>query len=157
MSLTTAVRPLSLTTDSASRPAPQGLVLIVSDNPSWGQGLDVICDFFGLALEQAPSELDVGFLLREFRPMAVIAEADGQGQDGFHVMRAVAEHDASLPMLLLTGGEPGLAGAAEAMQEITGLSNLRVAAALPSIAETIDFLFRAGRRAGIGRMMPVSA
>lgn len=136
--------------------APQGLVMIVGDDLSWGQGLDTICDFFGLAVEHVPSELDVAYLLREFRPMAVIAEVDGYGQDGFHVMGEVAAYDPDLPMMILTGRDPALMGAADAMREITGLTHLRVKEELPAIGEVIDFLFRAGRAAGVGRMMPIS-
>lgn len=136
--------------------APQGMVMIVGDDLSWGQNLDLICDFFGIAVEHVPSELDVGHLLREFRPMAVIAEADGRGQDGFNVMLEVARHDPELPMMLLTGPDPALAGAADAMREVTGLTRLIAVPELPALGEVIDFLFRAGRSAGVGRMMPIS-
>lgn len=157
MNVAVAPRPVTLNTDATAGTAPQGLVMIVGDDLSWGPGLDAICDFFGLVVEHVPSELDVAFLLREFRPMAVIAEADGRGQDGFHVMGAVADYDRTLPMMLLTGRDAALMGAADAMVEITGLTHMRIAEELPGMGEVIDFLFRAGRSAGIGRMMPVSA
>lgn len=143
--------------DDAPAPgiAPQGLVMIVGDDLSWGQNLDLICDFFGLAVEHVSSDLDISILLREFRPMAVIAEVDGHGQDGFNVMMEVAKHDADLPMMLLTGPDAALAGAADAVQELTGMSTVTVVPELPHLAGIVDFLFRAGRAAGIGRMMPV--
>ena len=112
MTVAIAPRPMTVNTDTNGRTSPQGLVMIVGDDLSWGPGLDAICDFFGLVVEHVPSELDVAFLLREFRPMAVIAEADGRGQDGFHVMGAVAEYDRTLPMMLLTGHDAALMGAA---------------------------------------------
>ena len=157
MTVAIAPRPMTVNTDTNGRTSPQGLVMIVGDDLSWGPGLDAICDFFGLVVEHVPSELDVAFLLREFRPMAVIAEADGRGQDGFHVMGAVAEYDRTLPMMLLTGHDAALMGAADAMVEVTGLTHMRIAAELPTMGEVIDFLFRAGRSAGVGRTMPVSA
>ena len=43
------------------------------------------------------------------------------------------------------------------MREITGLTSLRIEEGLPLMAEMVDFLFRAGRAAGIDRMMPISA
>jgi DNA-binding NtrC family response regulator len=129
--------------------------MIVGDDLSWSPALDVICDFFDLAVEHVHSDLDVAYLLAEYRPMAVIAEVDGNGQDGFHVMKTVSAYDPELPMMLLTGGDPVLAGAAEAVREITGLVNMTAERALPSIGELVDFLFRAGRAAGITRMMPV--
>jgi hypothetical protein len=60
-------------------------------------------------------------------------------------------------MMLLTGQDAALMGAADAMVEITGLTHMRIVADLPGMGELIDFLFRAGRSAGIGRMMPVCA
>ncbi len=156
MSTTTTEKPLVFPADTAAAPAPQGMVMIVGDDLAWGQNLDLICDFFGIAVEHVPSHLDVGFLLREFRPMAVIAEVDGIGQDGFHVMQEVAAHDADLPVMLLTGHDPALLGAADAMTEITGLTRMNAVPELPPLGELIDFLFRAGRAAGVGRMMPVS-
>lgn len=156
MNVAVTDRPMTQDAEGVAATAPQGLVMIVGDDLSWGPGLDTICDFFGLVVEHVPSELDVAFLLREFRPMAVIAEADGRGQDGFHVMGAVADYDRTLPMMLLTGHDAALMGAADAMVEITGLTHMRVVADLPGMGEVIDFLFRAGRSAGIGRMMPVS-
>lgn len=89
--------------------------------------------------------------------MAVIAEVDGRGQDGFHVMSAVAEYDPTLPMMLLTGQDPALMGAADAIREITGLTRMLIADELPCIGEVVDFLFRAGRNAGMDRMMPISS
>jgi hypothetical protein len=134
----------------------QGLILIVGDDLSWGDALDTVCDFFDLAVEHVPSEVDVGVLLREFRPMAVIAEVDGRGQDGYHVMKVVANHDPSLPFMLLADDNPALHGAADAVKELTGLTNCRISTGLPPLAGLVDFLFQAGRRAGIGRMMPIN-
>ncbi len=155
MSVDTTEQPFVFTPTTRESIAPQGMVMIVGDDLSWGQNLDLICDFFGIAVEHVPSELDVGYLLREFRPMAVIAEADARGQDGFNVMLEVARHDPDLPMMLLTGQDPALLGAAEAMREVTGLTRLIAVPELPVLGDVIDFLFRAGRAAGIGRMMPV--
>lgn len=155
MTVDTTEQPFVLTPKVREHFAPQGMVMIVGDDLSWGQNLDLICDFFGIAVEHVPSELDVGHLLREFRPMAVIAEADGRGQDGFNVMLEVARHDPELPMMLLTGPDPALLGAADAMREVTGLTRLIALPELPALGEVLDFLFRAGRAAGVGRMMPV--
>jgi ActR/RegA family two-component response regulator len=155
MSIDIAQRPTLFSTAATEPVSAQGLVMIVGDDLSWGPRLDAICDFFSLAVEHVPSELDVAYLLREFRPMAIIAEVDGQGQDGFHVMQAVSAYDPDLPMMLLTGHDQALMGAADAIREIAGLTRLLIVAELPNMADTIDFLFRAGRVAGIGRMMPL--
>jgi len=155
MSFTIADRVRDLHPILRARAEPQAVVIIVSDDPSAGDTIDMICDFFGLAVELVPTDFDLWPFLQEFRPMAVIAHADGSGQDGFHVMRTVAEYDCAIPVMLLCGGDPVLAGAAEAVQEVCGLNTLLAVPELPAIGSLVDFLFRAGRKAGLGRMMPV--
>ena len=86
--------------------------------------------------------------------MAVVCELDGAGQDGCHVMKTVASHDPSLPVLILTGEDPALVGAADAVEEIWRLTEVSKAERLPGIAGLVDFLFQAGRKAGCLRLMP---
>ncbi len=136
---------------------PQPLVMVVGDEPAWARSIEAICDFLDIGVEHVSSGLDVTYLMREFRPMAVITQVDLAGQDGFHVMQAVAAHDRRLPVMIVTGQDPAMMGAVDAMQEVTGLTTVRLETALPPMGEMVDFLFRAGRQAGIGRMMPISA
>jgi len=131
------------------------MVMIVGDDHPIGQSLETICDFLGFGVEHVPTNLDVASLLREHRPMAVIAEVDGAGQDGYHVMIAIADYDRGLPMMLLTGPDPALMGAADAVQEAFQLSSVTLSAATPYVGEVVDFLFRAGRRADCVGVMPV--
>lgn len=132
----------------------QALVLIVTDNGTLAQSLEMVCDFLGLAVETMTSDQTIGRRLEGLRPMAIITEADGRGQDGFHVMMEVARLDRDLPILLLTGEDPVLIGAAEAVSEVNGLTSVTMAAQAPPVGELVDFLFRAGRRFGWGRMLP---
>lgn len=133
----------------------QSLIMVVTDHVARFRPLEVVCDFFDIGVEFVSSSLDVKFLMQEFRPMALVTEAELSGQDGFHVMRQVAEHNRTLPVMIVTGADPALLGAADAIQDISGLTDVRAAMTLPSMAEMVDFLFRAGRQAGIGRMMPL--
>ncbi len=132
----------------------QALVLIVTDNGTLAQSLEMVCDFLGLAVETLTSDQTVSRRLESLRPMAIITEADGHGQDGFHVMMEVARHDRDLPILFLTGEDPILMGAAEAVCEVNNLTSVTMAAQTPPVGELVDFLFRAGRRFGWGRMIP---
>jgi hypothetical protein len=86
--------------------------------------------------------------------MAVVCELDGVGQDGCHVMKTVACHDVTLPILMVTGEDAVLAGAADAVQELWKLTDVTTTATLPSIAGLVDFLFHAGRKGGCMRLMP---
>ena len=69
-------------------------------------------------------------------------------------MMQVAEHDPGLPILMLTGLEPGLAGAVDAIEEMWNLTSVTQSPGLPDIGRLVEFLFHAGRRGDCVRMMP---
>lgn len=145
---------MSVETPTLTAARSQAVVVVVSDNPEIASVLDNICDFLGFGIELLPTDADVTPLLRHYQPMAVVAELDGRGQDGCHVMMMVADHDPGLPILLLTGLEPGMAGAADAVEERWGLSAVTQSPELPEIGRLVEFLFHAGRRGNCVRMMP---
>jgi len=131
------------------------LLLIVEDGDGIATALQPICDFLDIAVERLPSEQDLTVALRDYRPMGVVAHVDCQGQDGCHVMMTVAQHDRSLPILLLTGDDPALAGAADAVEELWKLDAVVKSPRLPGIGAIVDFLFRAGRKGRCTRLVPV--
>ncbi len=130
-------------------------VLIVRDDDKNNHLLDTICEFLGVGVEHVSSEEYLAPLLCESRPMAVIADLAGRGQDGFHVMMAVAAHDRTLPVLLLTGDDPALLGAVDAVQEIWGLSRVMTMTDVMEMKLLVDFLCHAARDAGMARMMRI--
>jgi hypothetical protein len=131
------------------------LLLIVEDGDDTAVTLQPICDFLDIAVERIPSEHDLAGALRDHRPMGVIAHLDCHGQDGCHVMMTVAQHDRSLPVLLLTGDDPALAGAADAVEELWKLEDVAKFPRLPGIGTIVDFIFRAGRKGRCLRLVPV--
>jgi DNA-binding NtrC family response regulator len=131
------------------------LLLVVEDGDAIAAALQPICDFLDIAVERFPSEHDLAGALRDYHPMAVVAHLDCQGQDGCHVMMTVAKYDRSLPILLLTGDDPALAGAADAVEELWELEMVIKSARLPSIGAIVDFIFRAGRKGRCTRLLPV--
>ena len=135
--------------------ACEAVVVVVSDNTEVGSVLDNICEFLGFGVEIVPTDIPVGPMLRRHRPMAVIAELEGRGQDGCHVMMQVADHDPGLPILMLTGNEPGLVGAVDAVEELWNLTGVTKSRVLPEIGHLVEVLFRAGRRGYCMHMMPV--
>jgi len=70
-------------------------------------------------------------------------------------MKVVAAHDPELPMLMLTGGDAALAGAADAVEELWGLTSVVKHSAPPSAREIVEFLFRAGQRGRCLGLMPI--
>jgi DNA-binding NtrC family response regulator len=131
------------------------LLLVVEDGDGIAAALQPICDFLDIAVERLPSERDLANALRDYRPMGVVAELDCKGQDGCHVMMTVAQHDHSLPILLLTGDDPALAGAADAVEELWKLETVIKSPRLPSIGAIVDFIFRAGRKGRCTRLVPL--
>ncbi|MGE0223320.1 MAG: hypothetical protein AB7F35_04725 [Acetobacteraceae bacterium] len=133
----------------------ESLVLLVTDDHMLARSVEAVCDFLDLTVEVVPSRLDMNTVLDLHNPMAIIAEVDGVAQDGYHVMMEVAVYDADLPVMLLTGCDPALMGAAEAVQEICGLTSLTMAAQRPHVVDLVDFLFKAGQQTGCAGLMPV--
>jgi CheY-like chemotaxis protein len=133
----------------------QRSVLVVRDDDKNSEVLDAICEFLDIAVEHAASGGDLGPLLLGLRPMAVIADLEGDVQDGFHVMKMAAGYDRKLPILLLTGNEILLQGAIDAVKEVWGLKHVATAAGMGSVGDVVDFLCHAARDAGRSRMMRI--
>lgn len=131
------------------------VLLVVEDGAETTSAMLPICDFLGVVTETIPSKQDLAAALRDHRPMGIVAHLDCQWQDGCHVMMTVAQYDCTLPVLLLTGGDPALAGAADAVEELWRLETVVKSPELPSVARIVDFLFRAGRKGSCTRFLPV--
>jgi len=130
------------------------MILAVEDQVRFSSGLQTICEFLGIRLERVDSHRDLVPLLKACRPMAVFCELDSPGQDGCHVMKVVAEHDRTLPLLVVSGDDPSLLGAAQAVEELLHLTGVVASQRLPGIVEPVDFLFMAGRKGRCLSLMP---
>jgi CheY-like chemotaxis protein len=133
----------------------QALVLIVSDSAAVVEQLERVCAFFDLGVEIVASEEELLPMLRDHRPMAVIADVDCETRDGFDAMRVVAGYDHDLPIMVLTHGDPVLMGAADAMQELWHLTMVNRTSTKPLAGQLAEFLFASGRRAGCMRLVQV--
>ena len=126
------------------RSGRQPVLLVVEDWPEWSAAIQGLCDCLEVTVEPVSSHLDLTAVLDEHRPMAVLAGMEAAGQDGCHVLKSVARHDPSVPVLLLTTGDAALEGAADAVAQIWGLSDVLQRPELPPAGEFVEFLFRAG-------------
>jgi FixJ family two-component response regulator len=135
--------------------AQQGVVAVVSDDPATIASLSPVCEFLDLRMEVVSSGTDLATVLREHRPMAVISDVECGEHDGFYVMQVIARFDLDLPIMLLTGGDAVLMGAADAIQELCGLTSVTATSGFPMASQLVSFLFAAGRRAGCMRLVPV--
>ena len=131
------------------------IVLVVEDRPRLSRTVGYICDFLSLPMACVSTGSDLAAMLAEWEPMAVVCDLEGGAQDGCHVMKTVAAHDPALPMLLVTGGDASLIGAAEAVEEIWHLSGVVKLQDMPGLGDVVDFLFRTGRLGGSSSLMSV--
>lgn len=140
---------------SKRAPIREAAVVVVEDEPLWSLAVVELCAFLEVRLTCISSEDDLAPVLRDRRPMAVLANMDGAGQDGCHVIKLVAAHDPELPIMMLTGGDAALTGALEAVEELWGLTGVEKRDTAPSPGELVEFLFSAGRRGRCLGLMPV--
>jgi CheY-like chemotaxis protein len=131
------------------------VVLVVRDPDQNSDNVVSVCEFLDIAAERATPGGDLPELLRTLRPIAVIADLDAQAQDGFHVMKLTAEHDPSIPILLLTSNDQALLGAIDAVREIWGLTRVSTAPVATGIGALVDFVCQAARDAGRPRLIRV--
>ncbi len=131
----------------------EALVVVVEDDFGLSNAFRSVCECLGVAVERMSSRGDLGSVLRQRRPMAVVAAMDAPGQDGCHVLMTVAAHDRSLPVMLIVGDDPAMLGAIDAVEEIWQLSSVAKYLLMPSVGAVVDFLFRAGRKGGCMRLM----
>jgi response regulator RpfG family c-di-GMP phosphodiesterase len=133
----------------------EALILVIEDSFELSSAFRTVCDCLDVAVERMASQDNIDPVLRHRRPMAVVAEMDAIGQDGCHVLMKVAAHDRNLPVLLITGEDPALLGAVEAVEEVWQLSSVDKWPRLLGVGPVVDFLFRTGRKGGCMRLMSV--
>lgn len=136
--------------------AREPTVLVIEDASKLGDALDGICECLGIAVERISSYDDLAVTLRRCRPMAVVAEMDAAGQDGCHVLITVAAFDQRLPVLIITGGDPTLLGAIDAVEEVWHVEAVVKWPRLLGAGEIVNFLFHAGHSGNCLRLMPLS-
>jgi len=146
-------RPWGVTPPISPARSSQHTVLVVRGPNKNSDYLESVCEFLDIDVLHATIEEDLRTMLTTLRPMAVIADLDGEAQDGFHVMKMAAEYDRSVPILLLTGYDPALLGAIDAVQEVWGLTRVATAATSAGIGALVDFICHAARDAGRPRIL----
>lgn len=151
---TAVLEPVRDTSPFSARPHPvRQSVMIVRDAHKNTDFLDSICAFLDIDVEHVSGDDDLTRMLLAIRPVAVIADLDGETQDGFHVMKIAAMHDRKLPVLLLGDGNAALLGAVDAMGEACGLTNVLAIAGAEGVGSMVDFLCHAVRDSGMPGLM----
>ena len=100
------------------------IVLVIDDMEDVGETVRRICRSLGVACEYMPSGESLPKILRYAKINAVIADIMMPDEDGYHVMKEIADYDRHLPILMMTGGEAYLLHTVEAMAEIYHLTRV---------------------------------
>lgn len=140
---------------STQRLPRNAMVAVLEDDTQMSDSLAQVFEFLDLHAVSVPSNRDLGSTLTLLRPMAVIAGADMRGQDGCNVLMEIAQHDAELPVLMITGMDARMAGAIEAIEGIFGLTAVTRRPALPPAGDMVAFLAEAGRAGRCLSVLPV--
>lgn len=133
----------------------EAIVVIVEETPLWSSAMRELCDYLDVRIIHLSCAGKLPAILRDNRPMAVLAGMEGAEQDGCHIMKIVAAHDPELPTMIVTNGDAAMAGAAEAVGEIWGLTSVFLPEENPGPGDLAEFLFQAGRRGRCLGLLPV--
>jgi hypothetical protein len=132
-------------TVSSERSDSWPLLVVAEDGLTLHDAVAPLCAALGIEVRSAPSELALRRLLASWEAIAVLTAVEGVAQDGCNVMLRVAEYERSLPLLLLTGRDPALVGAAEAVRDLWHLTAVEMYPELPGPGALAEFLCNAVR------------
>jgi CheY-like chemotaxis protein len=82
---------------------PRRPVLVVEDDPSFGQTLQDILERSGYSVTQTSDAVRVSAMLREAHPDVVLLDLKLPGHNGCEVLREIRSRDADVPVILMTG------------------------------------------------------
>ena len=134
-----------LQTIEPGRSGNNPVLVIAEDDLTLYEAVAPLCATLGIEVRSARGDLALVRQLASWNTVAVLASIEGEAQDGYNVMMRVAEYDRTLPVMLLTGEDPALIGAAEAVQGLWELSALTMQVDLPGPGELAEFLCDAFR------------
>jgi hypothetical protein len=111
--------------------------------------------YLGIRLARVGAGQEFAAALRAERPMAMLWELAAEPFAACRVLAAIAEHDRSLPVLMVADEDARNLAAVEAIGELWQLSEVRKLVGEPDLQEMVEFLFRASRKGGTLRMLSV--
>ncbi len=124
------------------------VVVVVETHPALCLSIAAVCDFLGIRVERLPEGAGIVQRLRDLRPIAMLGEAAGVDCRVYDLLMSVAGYDPDLPLLVVMPDDAPRRGALDGARNLWQLTDVVHSARRPGIRELIEFLFRAGRRAG---------
>ncbi|MBV9785555.1 MAG: hypothetical protein JO264_17245 [Acidisphaera sp.] len=133
--------------------AEDARIVVVDPSRRMSSVIKEFCRFLDLQSCLAETGDDLGLLLEEARPIALVCAVEPGGPDGFTILKRVAVYDATLPVLLVTREHDGLRYF-EMIEESWGLTSVLKTRDLPPPRMLMEFLSRAGLKSGRRRLIP---
>lgn len=131
------------------------LVLVVEDVPTLAPRVAELCDFLRVRVERVQADAKLEHTIRERRPVGVLCYAHRTDQAIGLTLRALANADRALPILMVTDQDTARQARARVAEDLVRLDNLVWLDHLPSARMLVEFLFMAERRAGRGGLIPI--
>lgn len=131
-------------------------VLVLTGGCGISSALARMAEALEVRLVAVSSHHDLPFRLHLSRPMAIIAETDPQTEASCAALRCIAAFDQEMPVLLVSGNDPGAQGTIDAAEKLWGLTGLHQLPHVPGPSDLLAFLFHAGRQSGTGRLIPLT-
>jgi hypothetical protein len=131
------------------------VLAVMEPEPSLSRAVAETCAFLRVPLVSLADPLDLAAALAGAPLMAILHEAAAVDHRFYDLLMVAAGIDPALPVMIILPPDPALHGAAEAATRLWNLRDAVLRDQRPGVRALIDFLFRAGRRLGHGRFMPV--
>lgn len=129
-------------------------VIVMTDS---GQASITLCKMasaLGIEVITVRSFHELPFRLHHHRPIGVMLELNPLGHSFRSALRSISAYDPDMDVLMVSGDDPVVLGAIDVSENLWGLGALHRLALEPGPADIIAFLFQAGRRNGVGNLMP---
>jgi hypothetical protein len=148
--------PIALATPCGHQAARLASVLVVVEPaPALSRAVSGTCAFLRIPMASVADPLAIGAALAGASLMAILHETSAVDHRLYDLLMVAAGIDPALPLMLILPADPASHAAAEAAQRLWGLRDVTLRDQRPGVRALIDFLFRAGRRLGHGRFLPV--
>ncbi len=138
---------------------PDPVVIVVEKVPALAITIAEVCDFLHIRVEQVASILEVGKMLHDIRPIAMLSEASDVDCTVYDLLMVIAGYDPGLPVLMVLNDQAMAPDdrlktrrALDAAQRLWQLTEVSRFPQRPGIRDLIDFLFLAGRKSGADRL-----
>jgi hypothetical protein len=93
--------------------------------------------------------------LRDAVPIDVLTESDADAVRICTTLKTIASYDPSLPTLVVTDGSPAILGTLDGAEYLWRLTGVARITDTQNPRAMVDFLSRASRRSGTGRLLAV--